>query len=106
MNRAELRRAKKEEQQKTKVYTLTQVQIDQIKEAAMNEAANRVMFLMLALPLEVLITEEYWKKSAKRRLPKFINDVLDLYKAYEEGSIAIEEMEEDLWKFAGVKLKK
>jgi hypothetical protein len=106
MSRADLRRSQKQEQKKTKVFTLTQAQIDQIKEQAMNDAVDKVFILMLALPLEVLITEDYWMKSAKRRLPKFIDEVLSLYKAYEAGSISIEEMEEDLWEFAGVKLDK
>lgn len=103
MNRAELRRAQNEQKKKTKTFVLTQEQIDQMKEETINEAAAKAFFFMLAIPLEVLITEEYWKKSAKKKIPKFINDMIQLYKAYEEGSISMEEMESDLWEFAGIR---
>lgn len=105
MGRAELRRAQKEQAKKQKVYTLTQAQIDKIKEDVYNEAATTAFLLMLAIPLEVLITEEYWMKSAKKRIPKFINDMLYLYKAYELGDLSLEEMQEDLKEFAGITLE-
>lgn len=90
---------------KQKTFLLTQDSIDKIKETAAKEAAAKAFILMLALPLEVLITEEYWMKSAKKRIPKFIDDILNLYKAYEEGSISLEEMKEDLWTFGHIRLE-
>ena len=104
MNRAELRRTEKEQHKKTKTYTLTQEQITDLKETAVKEAVEKAFTLMLALPLEVLITEEYWMKSAKKRMPKFIEDVLRVYRGYQNGAISIEEMEKDLWDFAGIKV--
>ena len=105
MGRAELRRSQKDQVKKMKTFTLTQDQINVIKEAAVKDAVEKSFILMLALPLEVLITEDYWMKSAKTRIPKFIDDILNLYNAYEEGSISIEEMEKDLWDFAGVRCR-
>lgn len=103
MGRAELRRIQKENGKKTKTYTLTQEQMDELYNKSLEEAVKKAFFLMLAIPLEILITEEYWMKSAKEKIPKFMDEVLYLYNAYEEGSISIEEMEMDLWNFAGVK---
>lgn len=103
MGRAELRRIQKENGKKTKTYTLTQEQMDELYNKSLKEAVEKAFFLMLAIPLEILITEEYWMESAKEKIPKFIDEVLYLYNAYEEGSISIEEMELDLLNFAGVK---
>lgn len=108
MSRAEQRRAQKEKLGKTKTYILTQKQIDAIRAEAIKEAhdaaAEKAFILMLAIPLEVLITEDYWMKSAKRRLPKFIDEVLRVYKGYENGMISIDEMKDDLLEFAGIKI--
>ncbi len=61
MGRAEMRRQKRADQKKQKVYTLTQAQIDKLKADATEEAVNQAMTLMLTIPLEVLITD-YWPK--------------------------------------------
>lgn len=107
MNRAELRRNKKDEAKHNKTFVLTQDQINELQKQAADKAielmAERSFVLMMGLPLEILITEEYWKKSAKKRLPKFMDDVLTLYKAYQNGLISFEEIEADLWEFAGIR---
>ena len=105
MNRAERRRAEKEVQKTHKIYTLTQEQIDQIKAEAQKEAVNTAFTLMLAIPLEVLIGEGYWEKSAKKRIPKFLEEVLSLYDSYEKGVLTMAEMREDLWNIGGIKLE-
>lgn len=108
MNRAELRRAEVAKEKQTKTFVLTQAQIDQMKKdmvkEAIDKAIDQAFIIMLALPLEVLITEEYWMKSAKKKIPKFMNDVLRLYKAYEAGDLTIEEMAMDLQEFAGIEV--
>lgn len=105
MTRAEIRRSQKEQSKPAKVYTLTQAQIDQIKQQAVEEAVDKAFFLMLALPCEVLANEGYWEKSAKKKMPKFIDDILSLYAAYEQGVVTMEQMQKDLWDIAGVKLE-
>lgn len=106
MSRAELRRLNKTLEKKTKTYVMTQEQIDAIKEEAREEAVEKAFILMLALPLEVLISEDYWIKSAKKRMPKFIDQILSLYESYEAGVLTIEDLEKDLWEFGGVRLGK
>ena len=106
MTRAERRRAEKEAQKrKTAVYNLTQEQIDQIKAEARNDAVDTAFTLMLALPLEILIGDGYWEKTAKRRLPKFLDEVLSLYDAWNKGVLTLEELREDLWNIGGIKLE-
>ena len=41
------------------------------------EATEKAFLYMLAIPLNVLFND-YWKKSAKKRAPKFIEDVMSL----------------------------
>lgn len=99
---------------KQRLYTLTHKQIQEIKKEAYDQAlqtiypeiAKKSFLLMLTIPLEVLITEEYWMDVAREKMPIFIEEVLALYNAHEAGSITLEEMEDDLWEFAGVRMKK
>lgn len=105
MNRAERRRAEKQAQKaKTVTYNLTQEQINQIKQEARDEAISVAVTLMLSLPLKVL-KDKHWVKSAKRRLPKFLDNVLSLYDSWSKGSLTIEELREDLWNYGGIKLE-
>ena len=118
MNRAERRRAEKQATKaKTVTYNYTKEQLDalvkakvkeevaNIKKQATEDAVDVAVTLMLALPLEVLIGDGYWAKSAKRRIPRFIEDVLDIYDSWQKGVFTLEELREDLWKYAGVKLE-
>lgn len=106
MNRAERRRAEKlASKAKTAIYNLTQEQINQIKQQAKDEAIDTAFTLMLAIPLEVLIGDGYWVKSAKKRLPKFLDEVLSLYDSWNKGVLTIEELREDLWEYGGIKLE-
>lgn len=107
MNRAERRKAQKQGKSayKPKVYNLTEEQINQIKQEASKEAIDTAFTLMLAIPLEVLIGDGYWAKSAKRRLPKFLDDVLSLYDSWNKGVLTIEELRDDLWNIGGIKLQ-
>lgn len=105
MSRAELRRTQRDDVKKTKTFILTQEQIDAIKKQAVDEAVDKAFILMLALPLEVLLSKEYWEKSAKKRLPKFMDEVLKLYQAYESGNIELKDMKDDLWEYGGIKVE-
>lgn len=117
MNRAERRRAEKHgEKAKTVTYNYTKEQLEaviragieaevaNIKKQTRDEAVEIALTLMLALPLEVL-KNNYWEKSAEKRLPKFVDEVFSLYQSWESGEISMEDLKEDLWKYGGIKLE-
>ena len=108
MNRAERRRAEKQaNKDKVTTYNYTREQLDaviragvkaeveNIRKQARDEAIDTALTLMLSLPLEVL-KNKYWVKSAKRRLPKFLDEVLSLYEDLDTGVLTIEGLREDL----------
>ena len=111
MNRAERRRLQKEDKKnelnEEKKFVLSQSDVVAIQRQAAEDAikllSKRTFIMMMALPLEVLITEDYWMKSAKKKIPKFMDDLLRVYKGYESGQLTMEEMKSDLWEFAGIK---
>lgn len=114
MNRAERRKAGKKDKVATYNYTKEQLEalikagvkaeVENIRKQARDEAVDTALTLMLALPLEVL-KDKYWVKTAKRRLPKFMDNVLSLYDSWNRGVLTIEELREDLWNYGGIKLE-
>ena len=103
-NRAERRRQEKQgiKVEKEKVYTLTQsrlkqIQIDIYKDAyqeaykeiyhkAYKDAVDTSFGLMLSIPTEIL-SEDEWKKTANKRIPKFLDKCVNLYEKLATDSI-------------------
>lgn len=118
-NRAARRAAAKQGKvvPKEKVYTLTESQIadmlakerrkayEEASKIAGQKSVDIAWQLMLAIPCEVLLGDDYWPKTAKKRLPKFVDDCLSLYDSYNAGVLILAELREDLWKWGGVKLE-
>ena len=85
-NRAARRAAAKQGKvvPKEKVYTLTESQIadmlakerrkayEEASKIAGQKSVDIAWQLMLAIPCEVLLGDDYWPKTAKKRLPKLI----------------------------------
>lgn len=67
-------------------------------------AAEQAFLTMLAIPLNVLVND-YWSKSAKKRAPKFINDVLGLFEAWEQGVVTNDDLKQLLKDYAGVSVE-
>lgn len=118
MSRAEHRRKEKEEKKKNKTYVMTAYELEQLenrirreeqekaKEEVLSKTkdlANEILTMMLVIPTNVLIND-YWSKSAKKRIPKFVNDCLNLYEAFLDGQVKMSEMEELTERYSGVKL--
>lgn len=105
MGRAERRRLEREKGKAQKVYTLTQAQIDAMKKAAVDEAVSTGFILMLSIPITVL-HDKYWVKTASKKLPKFVDQCLDLYDSYNKGYVTLEDLQDILWEEGGIKLEK
>lgn len=67
------------------------------------EAKEKAFLYMLAIPLNVLFND-YWAKSAKKKAPKFIEEVIKLYEAVQEGQVTENELATLLDELAGVKI--
>lgn len=118
MSRAELRRKQKEQQKQNKTYTLTALELEQLEQRIRREEqqkakqilldktkelANQILVMMLVIPTNVLIND-YWQKTAKKRIPKFINDCMNLYEAFTGGVVKMSEMVELTEQYSNVKL--
>lgn len=73
------------------------------KNIADKEATEKAFLYMLAIPLNVLASK-YWKKSAKKQMPKFIDEVIGMYEAVQNGIISHEKLAESLKNMAGVEI--
>lgn len=100
MNRAERRRQQKKKNkiEKEKIYTLTQSQLNKMQldlykksyedayedayrssyQNAYQSAIDTAFSLMLSIPTNIL-SKKHWEKSADKRIPKFIDDCVELY---------------------------
>ena len=112
-----MRRAQREQKKaKTATYNLTKEQLDamveerigtrikEVKEAATYDAVNTAMTLLLVLPMEVLM-DHYWQESYEKRIPEFTTYVLKYYEEWLNGELDMEQMKQDLWEYAGVRLE-
>lgn len=90
---------------------MTSVDLLRIKETAKKEAqrmeqqaTERAFLYMLAIPLNVLFND-YWEKTAKRKAPKFIEEVIKLYEAVQNGVVSEQQLADLLDDLAGVKIE-
>ena len=103
MTRAERRRLERENNKKDKTYTLTQAQIDTMKQDAIKEAIDVSFILMLYIPLKKL-AEEHWKKSAAKSIPKFAAECIKTYEDIGNDKITINEIVKETEKLANIKM--
>lgn len=90
---------------------LTPLQIAQMREIAskqakaMEDRATKEAFLaMLAIPLNVLISD-YWPKAKPAKTKKFIDEVLSLYEAWEKDIVTSEQLNDFLFEYGGVRVE-
>lgn len=90
---------------------LTPLQVAQMREIAnkqakaMEDRATKEAFLaMLAIPLNVLISD-YWPKAKPAKTKKFIDEVLSLYEAWEKDIVTTEQLNDFLFEYGGVKVE-
>lgn len=68
-----------------------------------HEACEKAFMQLLAIPCMIL-EEDYWKKSAKKRIPKFIDDIASLYDSYERGIVTDQDLADFLKEIAGIEI--
>lgn len=90
---------------------ISNVDLMRMKEVAKKEAkkmesdaVEKAFLYMLAIPLNVLIND-YWSKTAKKKAPKFIEDVISLYESVQAGIVTDEELAGLLNELAGVNVE-
>jgi len=116
MSRAEYKRQAREGQKKEARYYVTKAQlqqmvkdeyqglIDEAVKRATDEAINVAMSLALTIPIDVLM-EDYWSKSAKKRIPGFAEKVVDKFDQWQRGEYDLEAARERLYENGHVKLE-
>ena len=117
MSRAEIRREQREKKKENKTYTLTARELEQrirreeqqkAKQVILDKTnilAEQILTMMLVIPTNVLVAD-YWQKSAKKRIPKFVDDCMSLYEAFTSGVVKMSEMVALTEEYAGIKLVK
>lgn len=90
---------------------LTPLQVAQMREIAFKQAkemedraTKKAFLLMLAIPLNVLISD-YWPKAKPTKTNKFIDEVLSLYEAWEHDIVTTEQLNDFLFEYGGVKVE-
>lgn len=100
-----------QQMKKAKRSGMTPMDVAYIREVARKEAqkmeqtaTERAFLYMLAIPLIVLF-EDYWQKTAKKKAPKFIEDVGSLYESVQMGIVTEQQLVDSLYELAGVKIE-
>lgn len=84
-----------------KTYTLTDVQIKQIKLSEAEEASRKAFIAMLGLPL-IVLRDDYG--FGKKRLEEFTEALMKQYKCFEKDYITLEELKKIIFDETGMKV--
>lgn len=98
MNRSERRKtgAKKEP-----IINVKASDLAEIKKNAIEEATETAFKLMLGIPTLALRDNGY----GKIRLERFLNQTLEIYKAFSQGVITLEDINKTLYQEAGIEVE-
>ena len=75
-----------------------------VEERVKNDATIYAMKMTILLPLELLI-DKYWTKSAAKRCPGFVNDLLERIAEVQDGKRDLKESERKVWEYGGVRFE-
>ena len=115
MNRSEIRREKRKTEKKKKTYIMTDAELYKIRDQEYQRArkeilgkssdiAEQVFKMMLVIPANVLISD-YWQKTARTRIPRFVEDCLGLYDSWSKGNVDMDEMMSLAEEYSGMTFK-
>ena len=114
MKRSEMRRLDRESRKNNATFVMTREELEKIRRQEYDRArktikeksdriAEDILKMMIVIPTNVLIND-YWEKTAKKRIPKFVEDCMSLYRSWSEGTVSMEEMQHLTEGYAGIKL--
>lgn len=101
MSRAERRRLERDNSKSQKTYTLTQAQLDEKLKAVEMEATKKAFLMMMGFPLLTLRDKFGFGKA---RLNRFMDKMLDLYEAYENDYVDLDDLNNTILEETGVTL--
>lgn len=101
MSRAERRRLERDSSKSQKTYTLTQAQLDQKLKAVEMQATKKAFVMMMGFPLLTLRDKFGF---GKERLNRFIDNMMDLYEAYEMDYVDLADLDRTIMDETGVTL--
>lgn len=70
---------------------------------AVDIAREQAFIMMIAIPINILAID-YWEKSAKKRIPEFVDKIAGLYEAVQQGVVTYEQMVEDIKRLSGMEI--
>lgn len=105
MNRAERRRRAKQGLPVVKepVMNIKRSDVSRMKEEATEKAIDTAMVLLLSIPIKVMHDKYGW--GMRKRLPELSEALIDEYQAFSDGDMTLEEYQEMVYQYCGVKFK-
>ena len=103
MNRAERRRLQKKgiPVKKEPVINIKYSDVQKMKDEAIKKAADTAFLLMLGLP--VLVLRDNWGFGTVR-LERFIDQVIDMYEAFNEGYLTLDDIQKVIEEETGIEI--
>lgn len=106
MNRAERRKQAKltgSPIMRDPMISMKRSDIDRLKREASEKAIDTAMILLLSIPIKVMHEKYGW--GMKKRLPELSEAIIDEYQAFSDGDMTLEEYQEMVYEYCGVKFK-
>lgn len=106
MNRSQRRNAQRQglPVAKDPIITMKRSDIQRIKQEATDKATETAMILMLAIPVKVMYDKYGWRM--KKRLPELAEALTDEYERFSEGEMTLEEYQNLVFDYCGIKFQK
>ena len=110
MGRAERRRQQKMDKKKTRTYVLTQNDMDRMKNQMVEAVANELLESVFGISVMVLHDKfgELMRREVdgKSREERFFDMCLNLYDAYENGYLTLDDIRKTLQEECGAEFKR
>lgn len=67
-------------------------------------AKEKAFIYMLAIPINILV-HDYWSKSAKKKIPEFIDKTMSLFDSIDKGIVTDEELIDLIKEYTGTTIE-